>query len=205
LNEWVPTNRDAWRGSVEDPQLLPILDAGAKTLVWAWSIDSKSPRSYPINTAHAFAQLEQQLRLRSVPNRGSDMPLPPSKIPGTVAELVNEKTIKAVYENQNAGSYEEALKQAAAATQESASAWRKILHAIDDAYAIDSFGHEAAPVPRLHFLHRHLLLLAESEILGGGGWRQNALQNFFDHMCPCGKTHKSDALRKLSKRLARLK
>ena len=119
--------------------------------------------------------------------------------------MVNEKTIKAVYENQNVGSYEEALKLTAAATKESASIWRKILRAIDDAYAIDRFGSEMAPVPRLHFLHRHLLRLAESEILGGGGWRQHALQNFFDHMCPCGKAHKQNTLGRLSKRVAQLK
>jgi hypothetical protein len=131
------------------------------------------------------------------------MLLPPHRIPRALAELVTEKTIKAVYENQNVGSYEEALKKAAAATKESASVWRKILRAIDDAYPIDRLGHEVAPVPRLHFLHRRLLRLAESEMLGGRGWRQNALQDFFNHMCPCGKAHKSDALRKLSGRLTR--
>lgn len=199
------TNRDAWRGSVDDPRLLPILDAGATTLAWAWSIDSKNPQAYPINTSHAFAQLEQQLLDRSVPNTSIDLPRPSFQSPRTLTELVSEKTIKAVYENQNVSSYEAALKQAAAATQESASAWRKILRAIDRAYAIDCFGYEVAPGPRLHFLHRHLLRLAELDILFGGGWRQTPLRDFFNHMCPCGKAHKSDALRKLSKRLARLK
>jgi hypothetical protein len=201
----VATSRDAWRAFVEDPRLLPILDNGARSLARAWTNDRKYPHSYPINTSHVFAQLEQQIRLRSVPNTARGIRLPPPQIPRALAELVTEKTIKAVYENQNVGSYKEALKQAAAAIEESASAWRKILRAIDAAYAIDRFGHEVAPAPRLHFLHRRLLRLAESEMLGGGYWRQNALQNFFNHMCPCGKAHKSDALRKLGQRLARLK
>jgi len=67
------------------------------------------------------------------------------------------------------------------------------------AYVIIYYGLDSAPRPRVHFLHRELLDIVESEHL-----RDLSLEGiveFLDDICPCGKKHKPDAVRKLRKRL----
>jgi hypothetical protein len=73
---------------------------------------------------------------------------------------VDEKTIKDVYEQQNDGSYEVALKLAASGEGKGASVWRKIVLAVDATYMINFYGMEFIPRPRVHFLHRKLLNIA---------------------------------------------
>src|SRR5262249_18729108 len=107
-------------------------------------------------------------------------------------------TIRAVYEQQNDGTYQEALKLAAFVDGKASSAWRKILHAVDAAYLIDRYGDQAAPKPRVQFLHRELLKIAALADLND--LSHQGIVEFLDDLCPCGERHTAEAIRKLRKR-----
>ena len=161
------TNRHRWKLSVGDGALR-VLEASKKRLQWAWAIDKKDPRSFPLNTDYVFAEIDDQLS--EVLRHGSltkpqtlNLPLllrPPKRL----SDLVDEKTIKAVYEQQNEGSYEVALTLAASGKRKGTSAWRKIWLAANDAYLIRYYGVEFIPRPRVQYLHRKLLEIRESRI-----------------------------------------
>jgi hypothetical protein len=178
------------------------LDGAAGTLAWTWKMDIKSPKSYPLNTDYAFCQIKERIRdgqhpsLPPTERMRSKLPPPPPP-PKRLSELIHERTIRAVYEDQNAGRYGDALKLAA---RQNYPAFRRILNAIGQAYLIDYFGPDAAPRPRVHFLHRNLLEIAD--LLGLSDLKHDGIVEFLDDMCPCRKTHQPDAIRKLRKRLA---
>jgi len=165
--------------------------------VWKW--DLSSPKSYPLNTSYFFATLEEELEGK--PEKAGPVRLPPpSPPPKSFADLLDDHVIKAMYEEQNDGSYKDALYRAAKDYKQGTRMWRKLLRAADTAYAITYYSLELAPRPRVHFLHRELLSLAakylpDSTLAG--------LVEFFEDMCPCGKTHTVDAIRKLKKRCAK--
>jgi hypothetical protein len=75
---------------------------------------------------------------------------------------------------------------------------RKITRALDLAYLIIYQGIEQAPKPRVHFLHRSLLDIADSAHLRD--LTPEGIVEFFDDVCPCGVKHRQDAIRKLRKR-----
>ena len=195
----VSRNQHRWRRSLDDENRR-LLDEAANRLAWAWETDMEDPKSYPMNTDYAFSEIKRQIKDRQLPDRIAnrtrvfDLPAPPPP-PKCFAELVHEGTIRAVYENQNAGSYNDALKRAA---KEDHATFRKILNAIGQAYLIDHAGPEVAPKPRNHFLHRNLLEIANS--LDLSDLKHVGILEFFDDLCPCGKAHQPDAIRKLRKR-----
>lgn len=186
---------------VDDNRIRNVLEEAAKTLDWAWKEDKRHPRSYPVNTWYHFLQIEEMLENKPVVRTGIIKVLPPPA-PERLSDLVNDSTIASVYEDQNEGSYKDALKQAAAGFGKGASAWRKILRAADGAYGTNYYGLEHAPRPRVHFLHRNLLEIANcaklSDLTNAG------IAEFLDDVCPCGKQHTSDAVRKVRKRWARV-
>jgi hypothetical protein len=192
----VSKNQHRWKTWADD-RIRAVLEEAAEALDWAWKRDQKDPESYPINTWYRFVQIEEQLEGQSNVGKGIKLP-PPSPPPQTFCELVDDEIIGAVYEEQNEGTYKGALKQAAAEHGEGTSAWRKILRAVDGAYAVSYYGLEHAPKPRVHFLHRNLLAIVDSEHLRG--LTLDGIVEFFDDVCPCGKKHQPDALRKLRKR-----
>ncbi|HXY11263.1 MAG TPA: hypothetical protein VEI52_25745 [Terriglobales bacterium] len=193
----VGRNQHRWKKWIGDDRVRSILEQAAENLKWAWTVDEKDPKSYPVHTSHVLGQIEQQLRQQ--PSARTITVLPdPVPLPQSLSELVDERTIRAIYEDQNDGSYEDALREAAGF--EGASAWRKILRAVDLAYEIDNFG-IAAPKPRVHFLHRSLLALVNSADLHD--MSLEGVVEFFDDICPCGKRHNPDAIRKLRKRWVR--
>ena len=119
---------------------------------------------------------------------------------------MDEKTIKAVYEQQNDGSYEGALKVAASGERNGTSAWRKIWLAANAAYLIRFYGIEFIPRPRVQFLHRRLLEIADAtgtnEVADDSinKLTHAGIAEFLDDLCPCGKKHKAETIRKLRKR-----
>jgi hypothetical protein len=183
-----------WKNNL-DERLTAVFEDTAGYLKWAWQEDCKHPKSYPVNTAYAFVEIDREI---ADPNRKPKrVKLPRPRIPKTLLELVDERAIKVIYEDQNTGSYEEAIKEAYGFS--GSRAWRKIWRAIDAAYFV-RFGDEHAPKPRVHFLHRRLLELANSEPLTG--LTLVGLLGFLDDLCPCGEKHKPDAIRKLHDRFA---
>lgn len=182
-----------WKNNLDD-RLRALFGDAADHLKWAWGVDRKHPKSYPINTDHAFWEIREQVKTptREVKRTKLKLPPPPTK----VSDLVDEVTIKAIYEDQNTDSYREALKEAAGF--QGSRAWHKIWRAINAAYFV-RYGDDFIPMPRVHFLHRRLLQLANSEPLTG--LTLVGLVEFLDDMCPCGKKHKVDAIRKLEGRI----
>ena len=156
----VAPNQHRWRLSVSK-DALRVLEDSAKRLKWAWAFDKKDPKLFPINTDYVFAEIEEQLSKDSQ----DESPIKPRPrkllvLPKSFSELMDEKTIKAVYEQQNGGSYECARKLAASGGRKGTSAWRKIWLAANEAYLIRFYGIEFIPRPRVQFLHRRLLDIA---------------------------------------------
>lgn len=191
--------RSRWKAWIDDGRIRNMLEELADGLRWAWKLDKKYPRTFPINTWFQFVQIRQQLESKPAQRVRTRFPAPLSS-PQRLSELLDERTIKGAYENHNEGSYEDALKQAAAGYDDGASAWRKIKRALDVAYVIHYYGLDFAPKPRVHFLHRELLDIVESEHLRD--LRLDGIVEFLDDICPCGKKHQPDAVRKLRERRA---
>jgi hypothetical protein len=174
-------------------------------LAQSWIQDQKHPKSYPINTEHVFRVLKGELRLadqesqRESPEKpvGLPSPTPP---PGRFADLIDERTIKAVFDDQNASDYPDALESA---RRGDASAFDKIMRAVEQAYLIDIFGLDNASKPRVHFLHRTLFEIAG--LLSIEDLTDSGIAGFLNHLCPCGEKHQADAIRKLRQRVARIK
>jgi hypothetical protein len=201
----VARNQHRWKLSDISDDALRVLEDSEKRLKWAWAFDKKDPKSFPLNTDYVFAEIDEQLSKgsrhvsRSKPQT-LNLPLllrPPKRF----SDLVDEKTIKAVYERQNEGGYEVALKLAASAGRKGTSAWRKIWLAASDAYMIRYYGIEFIPRPRVQFLHRKLLEIADAT--GVSDLTHEGVVEFLDDLCPCGEEHQSGAVRKLRKRWTR--
>jgi hypothetical protein len=189
-----------------DVGTVEVLEKAARELKSAWKADMRSPDKYPIWTDIVFTETEA--RLRGEPPKHGPVELPPrasrpAPPPRRLSELLNEQTVKIVYEQQNNGSYEDALKIAAAGPERNGKAYstfRKLLRAIEAAYGIDycSSGIETIPTPKVHFLHRGLLDIADlarvNDLTHGG------IVEFLDDLCPCGKRHTAEAIRKLRRR-----
>ena len=116
-------------------------------------------------------------------------------------DLIDEKIVKAVYEDQNSGSYKDAIRKASAGGKRGFAIWRKILRSIDRAYGIGIYGIEVVPMPKVHFLHREFLNIVN--LLKLDDMTSEGLAEFFDDLCPCGKKHRAETIRKLGKRSAK--
>jgi hypothetical protein len=178
------------------------LNQSAQRLKWAWDTDKKYPKSYPLNTDFAFTEIHRQLSAGSrdssqIQQQFRELPSPPPP-PKSLSEIVHEKTIKAVYEQQNDGKYEDALKLAASGEREGAIAWRKILHAVNATYLIHTYGDEFIPRPRVQFLHRNLLEIAD--VVEMNDQTHEGIVEFLDDLCPCGERHEAETIRKLRRR-----
>jgi hypothetical protein len=204
LNPNVGKNQHRWKSSLGD-DICGVLDDAAARLAWAWEVDMKYPRSFPVNTSHAFEEIDEWIKEcqrggePKVERKG--LPVPRSRPPKRFSDLVDDRVIRAVFEDQNVGSYSDALKLAASGNNAAHFIFRKILKAVAPAYLISHFGFEFIPKPRVHFLHRTLLDLAES--LHISDLKHEGIVEFLDDLCPCRKRHTADAIRKLRKRAAR--
>lgn len=204
LNRNVSKNQHRWKNCL-DLNICGVLKDAAARLVWAWELDMKQPRAFPVNTNYAFYQINEWIE----ECRRSGQPeverkirrLPRSRPPRRFSELVDDGIIRAVFEDQNVGSYSDALKLAASGNKSAHFTFRKILKAVEPAYLISHFGDNAAPKPRVHFLHRNLLEI--SDLLDLSDLTHTGIVEFLDDLCPCGKRHTVDAIRKLRKRAAR--
>lgn len=176
---------------------------GGEQLAWAWELDMEYPNSYPLNTYHAFHEIKKRIgelglqNRAEMPNRTLQRGIRRTPPPKSFSELVGEGTIRAVYEEQNVGSYIDALKRARSGDKSATSAFRKILNAVEAAYYVEHFGDDTAPKPRVHFLHRNFLEIAD---LLDRKWRHEGLVEFLEDLCPCHKRHSLDAIRKLRQR-----
>jgi len=181
-----------------------VIEEAAESLKWAWETDEKDRKSYPVNTSHAFAELTRQIK--EIP-RSTETRIKPTlrdflarrrQPPTSFSELISEEVIRAIYEDQNADSYQNALKRAASRHSPT---FFKILKAIREAYFVECYGTEPPRPKKTNFLHRGLLDIAN--LAGLTALTAEQLADFFDKICPCGKEHDPDAIRKLRGRWKR--
>jgi hypothetical protein len=157
----VRENQHRWKKSLT-ARTCDLLEEAIPELEWAWRKDRRGRgKSYPLHTDYFFGELKMRLRELSTLQESPKLRLQRRRPPRQLADLISDKTVMGVYEEQNEGSYENALRQAALGFGGGHRAWSKIRRAIDWAYEIDYLGVEAAPKPRLHFLHRNLFEIAE--------------------------------------------
>jgi hypothetical protein len=196
-----PPDQHRWKMWL-DPRVVAVLEKTAKRLELSWEWDKQHPRSYPINTDHVLSETKAQLKTPSQTKRGRQKWLPvPAGPAKSVCDLIDERTVRTLYEQQHAGSYCRALRQASEGFGRGFQAWKKIANCLTGAYRIDYWGVEFAPKPKIHFLHRELLEIAE--LLELDQLTKEGLARFFDDICPCERKHNPEAIRKLGKRRAR--
>jgi hypothetical protein len=206
FNAKVTTNQHRWKNSFRE-QSVAILEQLAAELRSTWAVDSETPKLYPFVTHDLFSgaklRLVDEAKLRLVdkaPAKRKMGKLPPAgPRPKHFAALFGEKTIKAVYEDKYSDSYDEAIKLAGSGERGFGKAFHKLLKAAETAYLI-GMGCEI-PAPRIHFLHRELLDIAD--LLDLDDLTNKGLEEFFEDLCPCRKKHNAEAIRKLRKRKAR--
>lgn len=117
-------------------------------------------------------------------------------------ELVPESLVKSVWEDQHAGRFEWAIRQASGADLDDPhQCWKvfqKILRAIEAAYYVERWGLELLPRPKINFLHRELLEIANAA--GLSDLNERGLAEFLDDLCPCGLKSHREAFRKAMSR-----
>jgi hypothetical protein len=114
--------------------------------------------------------------------------------------LLDEKIMRAIYEDQHSDNYDAAIRLASSKQRGATKAFPKLLQAAEAAYLVDTFGLHVMRPPRIHFLHRGFLDIAE--LLGVDDLTNRGLEEFFEDLCPCKKKHNAEAIRKLRKRKA---
>jgi hypothetical protein len=190
-----------WKEWLGEGSVRRILEDAAEEIAWAWGIDKKDSRSYPVNTAETLYQIKERIKECLEPRKPIVLRKPHrgivSSSPSSFSDLIYDRTVKVVYEDQNAGTYQNALQRAASGD---GSTFRKILRAIEHAYAVDQIGPHGAPAPKVQFFHRKLLEIVK--VAGINDLKDEGILEFLDDLCPCGEVHERDAIRKLRKRSA---
>ncbi len=192
FNADVTNSQRRWKNSLTEKGVA-ILENLAEELRHIWAEDSKYPKAYPLSTNDLFREAKLRLLNRKISwSRTGKLPPVPAP-PKRFAELFEERDIKALYEDKFSDSYDEAIRLAGIGGQGAGKAVHKLLKVAREAYYV-RMGCEY-PAPRVHFLHRQLLELAE--FIEIDDLTNKGLEEFFDDTCPCGKKHKAEAIRKL--------
>ncbi len=200
FNAEVINDQHRWKQSL-DERSVRILEELAGELRLAWAADSETPKSYPFATDESFwrsrLRVVNKAPVRRKPGRLPQIPPPPKRF----ADLFEEKAIKAVYENQYSDSYKQAIKLVASGERGAPKALHKLLKAAEFSFLFGVYGDSFMPVPKVQFLHRQLLDTAT--LLRLDALTNKGLEEFFEDVCPCGKKHNAETIRKLRKRKAR--
>jgi hypothetical protein len=190
-------NLHRWKKSLSAATVAVLLEL-AMDLKACWAKDRKHPRSYPIYTGEALWEAKNRLSGRQPKTQQTPGKLPlPSSPPESLFDLIDDKIVKTVFEQQNSGSYRAALRQAARGGTEGSIAFRKLLNSIEAAYYVEIY--EIIPKPRVNFLHRELLEIAEELELDQ--LTHLGFKEFLDDLCPCRTGHTVEAIQKMRKRL----
>lgn len=188
-----------WRNWLDNDAVRQILEDAAKNIAWAWGVDQEYPKSYPVNTAQLLYEIKTGIEglkpKKLLPIRKGSKQLLRPRPPKSFSELIGDRAIQVVYEDQNSGPYKDAL---VLASRGDRSIFRKIVRAIENVYVMDQIGPDALPRPKIQFLHRNILQIAK---VSGLDQKDEGILEFLDDLCPCGTKHQLDAIRKLRKRL----
>jgi hypothetical protein len=193
-------NQHRWEKMVEPEEAVTLLWVAKKRLKAAWKWDQQDPMRYPINTSYALSEVRASLSMRVRSHRVKMLGLP--KKPRKLADLAPEKLIKTIWEDQNRGTYQDALRRAALVEfkkhKESWKVFQGIVRAMETAYLVNYLGYEVLQKPKVSILHRGLNRIAwdvKLQGLTGSGFAE-----FLDDLCPCGITNHDGVVRKLWRR-----
>jgi hypothetical protein len=199
-------SRHAWAEWVESAEVRRLLWQGRERLKVAWGWDQKDPKGYPMNTYLALIEIENSLTnpLGASPRTRLSTKL---KIPGTLWELISEKTVKAIWEDNHNRSFEEAIAQATPThydeVRKSQKVFKAIIRAIEKAYVVDYVSWQLLPRPKVNILHKGLNEIAKAA--GIEDQTEAGFAEFLDDLCPCGLKNHREAVRKLASRSTRLR
>jgi hypothetical protein len=182
-----------------------LLWKSVERLKVAWERDQEEPKSYPLNTSFALAEIQESVANRPRARSIKRVPLP--KSPKSLAELISERTVKAIWEENHSGRFVEAIAQAAAFDYENPNrswkAFQSIIRAIESAYLVDYVSLELLQRPKVNILHKGLDEIAKAA--GIGDQTEKGFAEFLDDLCPCGLKRHREAVRKLSSRSTRMR
>ena len=189
---------------IDSPKTVELLGDAKKLLRTTWQYDCESAKHYPINTAHALAQIKLSLAKKHT-DRNIEIELPEPRKPKALTELIPESAVKAVWENYHSGSFEEAIGLAGEIEndKESWKAFQSIIHAMELAYFGRFVGVEVLGMPKVNFLHAGLDQIAK--VAGLGIQTEKGFAGFLDDLCPCGLSNHKEAVRKLLSRSSRIR
>jgi hypothetical protein len=198
----------AWENWVESSGVRETLWKGKESLKFAWEHDQKDPKGFPINTAFALDMIRNRVSKRSAKKpSSSSMPRPIYKEAKTLAELVPERLVKTIWEDNHNSSFESAIIRAAAVNykdpRKSWKVFKGIMRAMEIAYLVDYWGWEILPRPKVNILHRGL-----DEIAKAAGLEAQTVEGFaefLDDLCPCGLRPHKEAVRKLGSRFEKIR
>ena len=198
-------SRHAWAKWVESDEVRRLLWNSKERLKVAWETDQKHPKDYPINTSFALAEIRENMT-KSGGTR-SIRHLPDSKTPKSLPELISERTVKTIWEENHSGRFEDAIAQAAIADyKESDKRWKVfqgIIRAMEAAYLAEYWGLELLAKPKVNTLHKGLDEIAKAA--GIEDQVEKGFAEFLDDLCPCGLKKHREAVRKLSSRSPRMR
>jgi hypothetical protein len=185
---------------VEPREAVALLWEAKKQLKDAWKWDQQYPKTYPINTSYALSEVRAKLSMQARSRHVKI--LSRLKKPRKLADLVPEKLIKTIWEEQNRGTYLDALRRAAVVDfkkhKESWKVFQGIVRAMETAFLVNFLGHEVLPKPKVSILHRGLNQIARDVRLQG--LTGSGFAEFLDDLCPCGIMNHEGAVRKLWRR-----
>src|SRR5437899_7270710 len=104
-----------WEQWIESEEVKNLLRNSRERLKIAWGRDRKDPKSYPINTSYALAEIRGSLS-KQTRKKKTRIRLPEPKepeAPKSLAELVPEKLVKTIWEEHHGGTFRDALRVAA--------------------------------------------------------------------------------------------
>jgi hypothetical protein len=197
-----------WESYLESDEVKDLLWAGKTILRSAWQSDMEDPNSYPINTSHALGQIEEKLRrkIRVVKTR---VGLPRDKTPKRLSELIPERLVRAIWEDNHAASFDQAVREAANIGRAGIplnTGWRtfkKIVSTMEHAYLANCYGYDFLPKPKNSILHRGLDQIARAA--GLQDQTTAGFAQFLDDLCPCGLKNHNEAVRKMESRTPRMR
>jgi hypothetical protein len=198
-------SRHAWAEWVESAEVRQLLWKSREHLERAWISDQEDPKSYPLNTSFVLAEIRAVVANRPTARPISHLKLP--KPPESLAELISERTVKTIWEENHSGRFVDAIAQAAATDYENpAKSWKAfqgIIRAIESAYLVDYVGLELLQRPKVNILHKGLSEIAKAA--GIGDQTEKGFAEFLDDLCPCGLKKHREAVRKVSSRSTRMR
>ncbi len=194
-----------WEQWIESKETVKLLWEAKGLLKTTWEWDRKDAKSYPINTSYALAEIQESLSSRPS-DKNTTVRIIKPRVPRTLAELIPEKIVKAIWEDHHSGTFKEAIGRAARVVEDERKSWKVfqgIIRAMETAYLVSYIGYELLPKPKVNILHRGLDRIAKAA--GLGGQTEGGFAEFLDDLCPCGIRHHKEAVRKLSSRSPRIR